>query len=180
MRQVKWTHAFSYLAVSVLAIGLAFLISLRFLGRSLGQEPTEEPLPPPVIYPIAPDSAAAVAAEVQGFLEPFIYDGKNRRDPFQPFAEYRPVDTQSAQMLSAMQRYEVEQFKLIAIMWDIHEPKAMFLDPERQVHVAGRDESIGKRNGYIATIREGEIVVVEPSRKDGEVNFRPRVISLER
>ena len=56
----------------------------------------------------------------------------------------------------------------------------MFIDPEKQVHVAGRDESIGKRNGYIATIREGEVVVVESFRKDGEVLFKPKVLHIER
>lgn len=126
----------------------------------------------------AQESAAAVAAEVQGFLEPFIYDAKNRRDPFQPYADFRPVDTQL--MLSPLQRYDLDELKLVGIMWDVHSPKAMFIDPDKQVHVVGRDESIGKKNGYIATIREGEVVVVESVRKDGEVVFKPRVLRMER
>lgn len=125
------------------------------------------------------DSASTVAAEVQGFLEPFIYDAKNRRDPFQPFVDVRPVETQ--QFLSPLQRYDLDEFRLVGIMWDVHDPKAMFVDPERQVHVVGRDESIGKRNGYIATIREGEVVVVESFRgKGGTLTFKPRVLHLER
>jgi Tfp pilus assembly protein PilP len=165
----------SYVFVSVVAVGLAFMISLKFLGRSYSQganmatgaSPSEE-------------TASQVAAEVQGFLEPFIYESKNRRDPFQAYADYRPAEPTNILATSPLQRYDLEEFHLIGVMWDIHNPKAMFVDPDKRVHVIGRDESIGKRNGYIAAIREGEVVVVESVRQNARTVFQPKVLRMER
>jgi type IV pilus assembly protein PilP len=228
MKQDAWIDLLAYVLVAIGAVGMAFLISIRFLAKSHAQNPPPAPAaqaaPAPTGAPAAPaapatpptaagapapaakpaaaavaapapapaaksgdtssaagavqESASAVAAEVQGFLEPFIYDAKNRRDPFQPYTDFRPTENQPT--LSPLQRFDLDDLHLVGIMWDVHNPKAMFLDPDKQVHVAGRDESIGRKNGYIAVIREGEVVVVESSRKDGEVQYKPRVLRMER
>jgi type IV pilus assembly protein PilP len=186
MKNLRLFQFLSYILVAVIAVGMAFGISLRFLGKTYSQTPAKKAVDPNAKNTPTPqtppgqESASAVAAEVQGFLEPFIYDSKNRRDPFQPFAEYRPVEQQTSLLLSPLQRFELDDLHLIGIMWDVHAPKAMFLDPEKQVHVVSRDESIGRRNGYVATIREGEVVVVESARKDGEVIFKTKVLRMER
>jgi len=176
MKNVTWFDILSYVGVSVLAVGLAFLIALRFVGKSHSQNNPAQPAPAVKQTPTQ-ESAAAVAAEVQGFLEPFIYDSKNRRDPFQAYVDFRPAENLN---LSPLQRFDLDDLHLVGIMWDVHNPRAMFIDPDKQVHVAGRDESIGKKNGYIAVIREGEVVVVESFRKDGELQFKPRVLRMER
>jgi type IV pilus assembly protein PilP len=129
-------------------------------------------------------SGVAGISELEGFLEPFIYDLVNRRDPFQPFAEYIPSNgggkEEPARALSPAQRWDLDQLKLIGIMWDVKDPKAMFLDPEEDVMILGRDESIGNKNGYVATIREGEVVVVEAIRKRGDIIYKTKVIRIER
>jgi type IV pilus assembly protein PilP len=178
MKILTWTDLLSYVLVSILAVGSAFLVSLRFVAHSHSQNNPAPTAAAPAKASAAQESAAAVAAEVQGFLEPFIYDSKNRRDPFQTYVDFRPAESNTN--LSPLQRFDLDELHLVGIMWDIHNPKAMFIDPEKQVHVAGRDESIGKRNGYIAVIREGEVVVVESVRKDGELQFKPRVLRMER
>lgn len=175
MKRESLFQMVSYVFVSVVAVGLAFVISLRFLGRSYSQEDTLPDAPP-----AQEESASAVAAEVQGFLEPFIYESKNRRDPFQAFADYRPAEPVNLLSVSPLQRYDLEEFSLIGVMWDIHNPKAMFVDPDKRVHVIGRDESIGRRNGYIAAIREGEVVVVESVRHNSRTVFQPKVLRMER
>jgi len=132
---------------------------------------------------VTPEESAPTGgiAELEGFLEPFIYDIVNRRDPFQPYSEYVPTeDGGPSRTMSPAQRWELEQLRLIGIMWDIKDPKAMFMDPEKDVMILGRDESIGNRNGYIAAIREGEVVVVEAIRKRGDIIYRTRVLRIER
>jgi hypothetical protein len=114
MRRDSIGQILSYVFVAILAVAMAFLISLKFLKRSHSQEAT----PPAQPKNVAPqESAAAVAAEVQGFLEPFLYDSKNRRDPFQPFQDFRPIETQ--QVLFPLQRWDVDEFHLVGVMWDI-------------------------------------------------------------
>lgn len=188
----EWRHFISYMTVATVAVCVAFLVALRFVTKSHSQEgtppaagaPTPGPTPAPTETAkpggATADSAKAVLEEVTGFLEPFIYDAKNRRDPFQPYVDVRPIADNPLYM-TPLQRYELSDFKLVGIMWDVHDPKAMFVDPDKQVHVVGRDESIGKKNGYIAVIREGEVVVVESSRnKEGVLAFKPTVLRIER
>ena len=118
-------------------------------------------------------------SELEGFLEPFIYDMVNRRDPFQAWAEYVAPEGPS-KPLSPAQRFDLDQLSLVGILWDVKDPKAMFMDPDNEVIVLGRDEGIGNKNGYIASIREGEVVVVEASRKRGDLIYKTRTLRIER
>lgn len=179
----------SYAAVSVLAVGAAFLVSLKFYGPARAQTAATPAADPNATKPAAAEEheplttaqASSGISELEGFLEPFIYDIVNRRDPFQAYAEYVPVEESGpSRPISPAQRFDLEQLQLIGIMWDIKDPKAMFVDPEKEVLVLGRDESIGNRNGYIAAIREGEVVVVEAVRKRGDIIYRTRVLRMER
>lgn len=217
-------------------MGVAFLISLKFIGKSHAQEegeaqavqaaqaaeaqttqtnaaptvpapqaapavPDPSRIPPPtanaappampaVTKSKAPDAGGSPRMQgtgnselssLEGFLEPFIYDVVNRRDPFLAYSEYIPQDIAApARPLSPAQRFDLDQLRLVAIMWDVKDPKAMFMDPEAEVIVLGRDEGIGNRNGYIASIREGEVVVVEAIRKRGDIIYKTRVLRIER
>lgn len=197
----------TYAAAGAISIAAAFAISLKYITHSRAQEPTapqgQEPAqsqqepgahfrtgpPNGAQNPngAAPDAAGnpssgdSAVTELEGFLEPFIYDVVNRRDPFQAYVEYVPQDLSApARPLSPAQRYDLDQLKLIGIMWDVKDPKAMFLDPDSEVIVLGRDEGIGNKNGYIASIREGEVVVVEAMRKRGDIFYKTRILRMER
>lgn len=145
---------------------------------------------PPAVSPQSPQPASPqqsagsnskVSSELQSFLEPFIYEMKGRRDPFKPFVEGVATSEDEADgPLLPLQQFDLEQIKLIGIIWDVRHPKAMFLDPNSQVHVLGRDERIGRNNGYIAVIREGEVVVVESAKVRGQNTFNSKVLKIVR
>src|SRR4051812_1832793 len=120
----------AYVGVSVLAVGAAFLISLKFIGHSRAQAPTDaaaqQQAPagrgkPVVPAPQSPDAATAASnnqssgiAELEGFLEPFIYDVVNRRDPFLPYAEFMPANEEGpSRALTPAQRFALEEMKLV-------------------------------------------------------------------
>jgi type IV pilus assembly protein PilP len=190
MKSADARQLFAYAGASVVSVALAFVVSFKFMGLSNAQTPppAASGAPPsagapgqPVVEPMTTAQANSGISELEGFLEPFIYDIVNRRDPFQAFAEFVPADDAGPQRpLSPAQRFDLDQLQLIGIMWDVKDPKAMFVDPEKEVLVLGRDESIGNRNGYIAAIREGEVVVVEAVRKRGDIIYRTRVLRMER
>lgn len=194
MKKSELTQIFAYVVVAGLSVGAAFLISLSLIGRSRAQtpqgsdakvaNPTQKEGAPTAPADQEGDSPQEVESsgisELEGFLEPFIYDIVNRRDPFQPYAEYVLSDSGPARPLSPAQRFDLDQLKLVGVMWDVKDPKAMFMDPEKDVLVLGRDEGIGNRNGYIASIREGEVVVVEAIRKRGDIIYKTRVLRIER
>ena len=154
--------------------------------------PAQTPAPAPAAGQVPPTAQVESAAQdVQGFLEPFVYDPRGRRDPFKPYggismenAPKKPILDPAAPLLvegKPLQSYDLDQFTLVAVMWDIITPKAMFLDPRSQIHIVGRDERIGRKNGYIAAIREGEVVVVEQIKNDqNQVSYATKVLRIQR
>lgn len=63
--------------------------------------------------------------------------------------------------MEAIRRWPLEQYKLIAIIWDVKNPKAMIIDSARTMHLLKKNYRIGNREGVITSITEGEIVVTE-------------------
>jgi type IV pilus assembly protein PilP len=119
--------------------------------------------------------------DFQTFLEPFIYDPKNRKDPFKPYVEIDSIDQGEMQgPLLPLQRFDLNEIHLVGIIWDVGAPRAMFLDPTNTVHIIGKNERIGRNNGYIAMIREGEVVIVEATRKEDEVIYTTTVMKISR
>jgi type IV pilus assembly protein PilP len=115
------------------------------------------------------------------FLTPYIYQQDNRRDPFRPFKEIGPLEgAELVGPLLPLQRFDLSEIKLVGIIWDIRNPKAMFIDPTKKVHTLNKDDRIGRNNGYVAAIREGEVVVVETVNIRGELAYNTRVLQLER
>ncbi len=144
---------------------------------------------PPVVPPAAestqaPPSESAtenvgLSSEIESFLEPYIYDPKGRRDPFKAYTEASQFESGDLSgPLLPLQQYDLDQLKLVGILWNISEPKAMFVDPKSQVHIVHRDERIGKKNGYVAVIREGEVVVVEAVNVNGDLMYSTRVLKI--
>ena len=187
---------FSYLVVGVLSMALAFYLATSFVD--IGEAQTPPPPPPPPADGAAaaapqagqpttpaagaPTEGSVVAgaekaranfmAEVESYLEPFIYDPKGRRDPFRPYQEVVIQRNDGFEgPLLPLQRFDLDQLNLLGIIWDIRDPKAMFKDPNGEIHIVGLEERIGRKNGYIAVIREGEGVIVEASRRKGDVIF---------
>ncbi len=119
--------------------------------------------------------------DYQTILEPFVYDPNNRKDPFKPYMETEPIDKGELQgPLLPLQRFDTSEIKLVGIIWDVSAPKAMFLDPTNTVHIIGKNERLGRNNGYIAAIREGEVVIVEATHKENEVVYTTTLMKISR
>lgn len=117
----------------------------------------------------------------QGIMDPFEYDQRGRRDPFvQPIPD-RPAEQGNVHgPLLALQKFELSQLALVGIIWDVKHPKAMIKDPTGTTHVVGTNTKVGPHNGYIAVIREGEMVVVETQEQDGKLVSSAQVVKIAR
>lgn len=125
--------------------------------------------------------AQSFSSELESFLEPFIYDPKGRRDLFRPFVESALIgDDASSGPQLPLQQFEVDQLELVGIIWNVPDPKALFLDPRKQLHTVRRDERIGRKNGYVAVIRQGEVVVVEAVNINGDLMYSTRVLKIQK
>ncbi len=173
--------------LSLLVVALAVLSS----GIAVAQAP------PAPAAPVTPPAANAAGAAVdpkamaksmeaipeeiflQGLMDPFDYEPRGRKDPFaQPVLD-RPVSQGATHgPLLPLQRFELAKLKLIGIIWDVKRPRAMINDPDSKVHIVGPNTKIGTRNGYIAVIREGEIVIVETVEENGRLVSSAQIIKL--
>lgn len=104
----------------------------------------------------------------------YNYDPTGRRDPFKPYGTSQntqmsvtPTNPESPEKPPAptdpLQMYDISQFRLVGIIWQVKKPKAVVRDPVGKMHLIYRDTKIGRNNGFVASIREGEVLVVEPT-----------------
>lgn len=125
----------------------------------------------------------------------YVYDPSGRRDPFEAFGRSGTVVVdpaaptpsvptpavlipQNTGVLSALERYDLGELRLVGVMWDIRNPKAMVRDPIGKLHVVRKDTRIGRNNGFVAAVREGELVIVEPTTENGVLTAITKVMAL--
>jgi type IV pilus assembly protein PilP len=112
-----------------------------------------------------------------GIIEDYNYNPAGKRDPFTPFERSNNSTTMGP--IWPLQKYDLEQLKLVGVIWEVKTPKAMILDPSGHGYVVTVNERIGRNNGYIARIREGEIVVVENILgSDGKASYVTKLMKL--
>ncbi len=125
-----------------------------------------------------PEEFAPSAASAEGY----IYDPTGRRDPFKPFspeAEQKPTGESPVISSDPLQMFDLSQYKLIGIVWDVKTPRAMVRDPQGKLFTLKKDVKIGRNNGFVSSIREGAVLVIEPAFADnGQPTAVTRVLLL--
>jgi type IV pilus assembly protein PilP len=119
---------------------------------------------------------------LEGIIEDYDYKGQDKRDPFAPFMVVKPSQPSGPMVgpVTQLERFDLDQLRVVGIMWNVAKPKALIIDPENKTYVVYSKTRIGRKNGYIAEIREGELVIVESFNNEGRVSYQPRVIKLQR
>jgi len=126
-----------------------------------------------------PSSASSNTPDLlQGIIEDYTYISEGKRDPFLPLSGINDSGTTIGPMFP-LQRFDLDQLKLVGIIWDVKNPKAMIMDPNGKSYVVKANERIGRTSGYVARIREGELVIVESfTGNDGKVTYQTRLVKL--
>jgi type IV pilus assembly protein PilP len=89
------------------------------------------------------------------------YSSTGKRDPFRPLSlNIKPVQ-RSREALSPLERYDLGQLKLVGIVWDIGEPRAMVEDDAGLGYTIKAGTPIGPNEGKIKSIQPTEVVVEE-------------------
>lgn len=159
--------------------------------------PEELPLPPgpPNMVPAGepagggdlPMSEPAITPVVPKFAsdDQYNYDPTGRRDPFKPYRAYRPSasnasSTKSSDEADPLQRWDLERFAVVAILWEVRQPKAMVQDPDGKMYMIGKKTKIGRNSGQVVAIREGEVVVVESVDNEGVQTKEVKILELKK
>ncbi len=188
MKQNNIVTYIAYFGIGLLATLVGVLAAVPFTTKSSSQDQSQPPTAAQVSQPPKPvldEAAIQQITQDPGLLlkslRTYDYDPKNKRDPFQPYFGIADMPTGSAiGPVMYLQRFDLDQLQLMGIIWDVARPRAMIKDPNGVVHLVEANSKIGRNNGYIAVVREGEIVVVEPIEDEGKTSYTTRVISIGR
>jgi type IV pilus assembly protein PilP len=199
---------FLYIASGLSAVILASWLSSQLIGKAFSQnsQAAYQGAVPPAnnTAPVAPNALSVPSTGTQiltvisdakkehradpnpenkipellvGIIEDYNYSASGKRDPFTPFE--RASSTAPMGPIWPLQKYDLEQLKLVGVIWEVKTPKAMILDPSGHGYVVTINERVGRNNGYIARIREGEIVVVENILGvDGKSSYVTKIMKL--
>ena len=141
------------------AIGLA-------LGLGGGRARAEDAPAPPVVV------AAADPADDTP------YDPAGRRDPFRP--PHAAVVAPTGEPHTPLERYEIGQLKLVAMIYDTREPRAVVEDDQKLGYIVKVGTPIGPNGGVVRAIERGRVVIAEQAvdyygeRRENEVTMELR------
>jgi Tfp pilus assembly protein PilP len=93
--------------------------------------------------------------------EPSKYVRKVNRDPFRPSSIQTRTSNRSRDNLSPLERFELGQLKVVGIIWDIKEPRAMIEDATGLGYTILVGTPIGGSEGKVKAINRNEVVVEE-------------------
>jgi type IV pilus assembly protein PilP len=133
---------------------------------------------PPVKAPAQAESDDLTVPAKHAEPERPRYSPAGKRNPFRPAGLPARDRRPSRENLSPLERYELSQLKLVGIIWDAKEPKAMVEDGAGLGYVVKVGTAIGNNDGKIRNINKNEIVIKETvidfygERKDREVTMR--------
>jgi len=87
------------------------------------------------------------------------YDSTGRRDPFRP---PRAGSSRTGEQ-TPLQRYEIGQLRLVAIIYDTREPRAVVEDDQGLGYIVKVGTAIGPNGGQVREIERGRVLISEDS-----------------
>ena len=134
--------------------------------------------PPPKV---SPRPASPVPLPKKEKKRNYVYNPTDRRDPFRPFiAVQTPVTASGEQIpLTPLQKYDLSQLKLVAILVGKKEGRAMVEDSEGKGYIVKKMTYIGRNFGKVKTILKDRVIIEEKYRDYlGNVKSKESVLRL--
>ena len=100
------------------------------------------------------------------------------RDPFRPMTLRTKVTSRNRENLSPLERLDLGQLKVVGIVWDIKEPRAMVEDTAGLGYTVKVGTPIGSNDGKVKAIHRNQIIIEEISadiygqRKSRDVSMK--------
>jgi type IV pilus assembly protein PilP len=109
----------------------------------------------------------------------YVYNPIGKRDPFRAFLSLGGRGVEDETPRTPLQRYEIDEYRLVGIIWGIDRPRALVEDPDSVGHVMEIGTYIGKNWGKVTQITASEVVVTEEYQTiDGELVVNPIRLAL--
>jgi len=140
------------------------------------------PAPTPGPLPSALESKAELTP-----AEKYTYDPKGKPDPFRPLivekTEAAPVKAKPSaeaalEAATPLERVDLGQLKLVAVIWNISDPKGMVEDDAGKGYILSIGTLIGKNRGQVTQINSSGVQVTEKF-EDSTGRFKSRQVTLK-
>ncbi len=169
-------------------IGMALLLGIVLGVGGCGETPKPTKVSMPSAVKKTDSSGSPAAPEVK--VEPpvplnFTYDPKGKPDPFRPLyvdkvekASKKMIEI-SSQGATPLERVDLGHLKLVALIWNLADPRAMVEDGAGKGYILSVGTSIGKSQGKVTQITPTAVVVTEKYiAPDGKVKHRDVPLKL--
>ncbi len=153
-----------------------------------GKQPDKIATPAGAVAPkVLPAPQLQISSAVSGNnAAEMHFDFSSKKDPFKPFVETKPSPPPAAARTERkaslpIHSYDVRQFKLIGVVTDGENSRAMVTDPSGKGYVLRIGSIIGRNEGRVSTIARSRVEIVEQSKDDkGRVRKKRISITLPR
>ncbi len=93
----------------------------------------------------------------------YSYNPLGKPDPFKPFIQISPIkEAKRTVPLTPLQKYEISQLKLVAIILAPEDNVAMVEDSTGKGYIVKKGTLIGKNDGKVVKILKDKIIIEEP------------------
>lgn len=147
-----------------MTLSIAFL----FLTGACGGGGPSTPPPPKAKSPAAVEKKKEDPTKVAEKKEPekkaeveFSYSPAGKPDPFKPFIELSPVRSTRTVPLTPLQKYDISQLKLVAILSTPEGNVALVEDVIQKGYFLKKGTWIGKNDGKVTKILKDRVIVQE-------------------
>ncbi len=137
------------------------------------------------VFTVAEDTDSKSVQEVNQAAEAeeqnFLYDPKDRRDPFAPLVDVqaRSAAKKQARILGTLESYDIADFRLVAIIEKKNRQNyGLLVAADNKSFTVREGTVIGLNKGKVKEINSNEVVIVEYI-KDFKGDLKPREVVLE-
>ncbi len=146
------------------------------LKKGTEKKATAKPPPQPAPQQSTPLPSAVTPQEVE---RDYVYDPTGKRDPFQPFiAAQTPVKPVGEEIpATPLQKYDLSQLRLVAIIVGAGDGSAMVEDSEGKGYIIKKGVYVGANFGKVKSVLKDR-VIIEERYKDYTGQVREKEIIL--
>ncbi len=126
--------------------------------------------------------APAQAAEVKVEKEVYVYEPKDRRDPFTSLVEIKTTSSRkSLKGASPIESFDVDELKLIAIAWDRQQSYALVTLPDNKSFTIRKGMTLGIYGGKVLDITPDSVIISEKVKDyRGQLKTKDTILKLRK
>ena len=163
----------------------SLLLSVLLVFSGCDGKPPTAPKKPEAAKPAAAapvQQIPAQTAEIKVEKEVYVYEPKDRRDPFTSLVEVKAAGSPKAlKGASPIESFDVEEIKLIAVAWDRQQAYAMVTLPDKKSFTIRKGMTLGIYGGKVTDITPDSVTITEKVKDyRGQIKTKDTILKLRK